>query len=72
MVYEHNEKNIVGRIVWAVGPNGQNELFLPFEDTCKNKKGVGGNLNIKKIQISLSINKYPNVSNGNFTGNHGT
>ena len=48
MVYEHNKnnENAIGRIVWVVGPNGQNEFFLPIENTCKHKKGVGLNLNI--------------------------
>ena len=33
MVYEHNKKNenVIGWIVWAIGPNGQNELFCPLK-----------------------------------------
>ena len=49
MVYKHNKnnENVIGCIVWA-GPNGQNELLLPIENTCKHKKGTGQDLNIEK------------------------
>ena len=53
MVNEHNKKskNVIGRIVWAVGPNEQNELFLPIENVGKTKKWVGLSLNIKNFNL---------------------
>ena len=34
------KENDIGCIVWAVGPNGQNEHFLPIEKYLKHTNGL--------------------------------
>ena len=44
MLYKHNKnsENVIGHIVWAVGSNGQNELFGPLKIHVNIKWGWAG------------------------------